>query len=612
MQTDSFNTGSVLLWNGKQESAAHQAELAVLSRRGEDVWIQLPSALLETRYRLNAIERVFGGTETTTAIQTSLRQMSERHGSELHRHYLIAESHADAPCYNISDYVRKCVAGELEIAERLRGRTVITLHQTEKSVPDLLSESGVSAFVEHVLTGYLETYGKRNLVGFSCGLPKFLSLASVLDAGTSSVPWSPVMLETMVEKVADYLPLLFYETYNSAAIRNTFWRELTTRFATCFLGRLRDFCHQEGLRFALSLPARAKALEFELGTMLAQVDCPILNVTKIDKPKRFVVAKWSCSNTQHAGISRKDTHKIDKQMLVEDASLGFNLWIDRNRSESGRYDATISVLSRLLALGYPKRHLLMVAPTQSFWTKPDKKLWKQVTKAWGWLCQQVWELGYDFRIVSEQELASAEIIDTPRIGKRAYRNRSLRLNNSRVGAKEIYGVVLLPSCISLQEETVKRLKAFTKAKGRLIVDEPTPYLLNGRIGLEPYPLEQLIYGRRATILRGPADEKAVRLEKCLKKWIPRTVSVYVKPGNTATDTVQVHHRDEGTSEFFYLFNRSGIAINTLIEMHRETVRVVEWDLFEGIKENIDSWDADGKTYLNSAFAPKQGRLFEVS
>ena len=254
----------------------------------------------------------------------------------------------------------------------------------------------------------------------------------------------------------------------------------------------------------------------------------------------------------------------------------------------------------------------MVAPTQSFWTKPDKKLWKQVTKAWGWLCQQVWELGYDFRIVSEQELASAEIIDTPRIGKRAYRNRSLRLNNSRVGAKEIYGVVLLPSCISLQEETVKRLKAFTKAKGRLIVDEPTPYLLNGRIGLEPYPLEQLIYGRRATILRGPADEKAVRLEKCLKKWIPRTVSVYVKPRNTATDTVQVHHRDEGTSEFFYLFNRSGIAIDTLIEMHRETVRVVEWDLFEGIKENIDSWDADGKTYLNSAFAPKQGRLFEVS
>ena len=192
MQTDSFNTGSVLLWNGRQESAAHQAELAVLSRRGEGAWIQLPSALLETRYRLNAIERVFGGAETTTAIQTSLRQMSERHGSELHRHYLIAESHADAPCYNISDYVRKCVAGELEIAERLRGRTVITLYQTEKSVPDLLSESGVSAFVEHVLTGYLDTYGKRNLVGFSCGLPKFLSLASVLEAGTSSVPWSPV------------------------------------------------------------------------------------------------------------------------------------------------------------------------------------------------------------------------------------------------------------------------------------------------------------------------------------------------------------------------------------------------------------------------------------
>lgn len=611
MQTDAFNTGSVLLWKGKQDTA-HRAELAALSRRGERAWIQLSSALLKTRYGLDAIELLFGDSKIPKAIQSTLRQLSQTLETKWYQHYLIAEPHAEAPCYNISDYVRSCVAGDLEIAERLRGRTVITLYQTETSGADLFSDSGVSAFVENVLAGYLETYGKRHLGGFSCELPQFLSVASVLENGTSLVPWSPVLLETMEEAIADYLPLVFYETYNSAAVRNTFWRELTTRFATCFLGRLRDFCHQEKLRFALSLPASTKALDFELGAMLAQVDCPILNATEIDTPKRFVVAKWVCSNTQHAGISRKDTHKTDKHTLVEDASIGFNLWINRNRSGSGKSNAIIPVLSELLGVGYPKRPLLMVAPTQSLWTKPDKKLWSRVTKAWGWLCETVWELGYDFRIVSEQELASAEIIDSQRIGIRAHRNRCLRLNNPHVDVEETYGVVLLPSCISLQEETVKCLKAFTKAKGRLIADEPTPYLLNGKIGLEPYPLEQLIYGRRATILRGPLNEKAEKLEKHLRKWVQRPVSVYVKPDNDPTDVVQVHQRDTGTSELFYLFNSSDTAIDTLIEMDRGAVSVVEWDLFEGMKQNIDSWDADGRTYLNSAFVPKQGRLFEVS
>ncbi len=612
MQMDAFKTGSVLLWRRKQEAAIHRSELDALSRRGEGAWIQLPSALLKTRYRLNAIEWVFSNTGTAAAIQGSLRQFSQKRESESCRYYLIAQPHADAPCYHISDYVQKCVAGDLEIAERLRGRTVIVLYQTEESAADLLSDTGVSAFVRHVLREYLETYGKRDIIGFSCELPKFLSMMSVLEAETSSVPWSPALLETIEETVADYLPLVFYETYNSAAVRNTFWRELTTRFATRFLGGLRDFCHQERLQFALSLPGTAKTLEFELGTMLAEVDSPILNVTEIDTPKRFAVAKWVCSNTQHAGIARKDSHKTDRHTLTGDASLGFNLWINRNRSTTKKSDTTTPTLSQLLAIGYPKRPLLMVAPTQSLWTKPDQKVWSQVTKAWGWLCQTVWELGYDFRVVSEQELASAKIINSSRIGKRSNRNFSLRLNNTRIDVREDYGIVLLPSCISLQEETVKCLKAFTRAKGRLIVDEPTPYLLNGKIGLEPYPLEQLIYGRRATILRGPLNEKAVRLKKCLRKWVPRTVSVYVKPDNTETDTVQIHHRDAETSELFYLFNRGDIAIDTLIEIRRATMSVVEWDIFDGRKKNIDSWDADGKTYLNTTFDPQQGRLFEVS
>lgn len=608
MQTVPFDAGSMLLWRGTRKEAGHRAELTHLLRRGERAWVSLPTELLETRYQLNAIEQFFGEAETTTAIQAKLHQ-SHRHNSvEFSQHHLIAHPQADAPCYNISEYVQRCIAGDFAVAERLRGRTVIHLYQTEEAAEDLLNSTGVSRFVKRVLVDYLKIYGKKHLIGFTCELPKFLSLASVLGAGITSAPWSPTLLQTTEETLTTYLPLVFYETYNSAAIRNTFWSELTTRFATCFLRGMRDFCHQERLQFALSLPASARALEFELGAMLAQVDCPILNATEIDTPKRLVIAKWVCSDTQYAGISRKASEKTDRRTVLEDASLGFNLWIHKDQ----RAVSESATITQKLSHGYPKRPLLMVAPTQSLWTKPDEKQWNGLTKAWGWLCQSVWELGYDFRIVSEQELGSAEIVRAGGTGKRGNKSGGLSLTNNGADVKEIYNVILLPSCISLQEETVKRLRAFTKAKGRLIADEPIPYLLNGRIGLEPYPLEQLIYGRRTTILRGPQNEKIVKLGKCLQKWVNCRVSIYVKPDNEETKVVQVHHRTADRSDIVYLFNRGTEPIDTLIEIQGEASRVTEWDLFKGTEETTDFWHANGRTYFNSVFTVKQGRLFVVS
>ena len=616
MQTDSFNTGnlqvpdggSLLPWRGTQESAAHRAALKQSSRRGSQAWVVLPSALLQTRYQLNATDLSFGDTERTVTIQGLLRQSVLSHETDFNQYYLIAQPHADAPCYNISDHVQQCVSGDLTIAERLRGRTVINLFQTAAAADDLLDVYGVSQFIERLLKGYLKIYGKQHLAGFACELPKFLSLASVLGAGTASVPWSPVLLETTEETLTTYLPLVFHETYNSAAVRNTFWKALTQRFATYFLGGVRDFCHQEGLRFALSLSASAKTLEFALGSMLAEVDCPILNTTEIDTPKRFVVAKWACSDTQHAGIARKKGNKMDARAptsrRLEDAKFRFQPMDEQNSAADS--------VPQGLAIGYPKRPILMVAPTQSLWTKPDEKSWSGITKAWGWLCQSVWELGYDFRIVSEHELDSTEIIDAAGARKQGSKRGGLRFPNDQVSATDIYSVVLLPSCISLQKGTVKRLKMFTKAKGRLIVDEPTPYLLNGSIGLEPYPLEQLIYGRRVTTLRGPPDEKMVKLEKCLRKWVHRLVSVYVKPDNEVTDTVQILHRKAEASELFYLFNAGSESIDTLIEIRRKALRVSEFDLFNATKENVTFWHADGKTYLNSVFTPKEGRLFVLS
>ena len=156
MQAVPFDAGSTLLWRGSQETTAHRSELTRLLRRGERAWVSLPSALLETRYQLNAAEQSFGTAETATAIQAKLRQSYPQNGVEYNQHHLIAHPQADAPCYNISEYVQRCVAGDLEIAERLRERTVIHLYQTEVATEDLLNSTEVSGFIERVLLDYLK------------------------------------------------------------------------------------------------------------------------------------------------------------------------------------------------------------------------------------------------------------------------------------------------------------------------------------------------------------------------------------------------------------------------------------------------------------------------
>ena len=577
-------SGTVLPWRGAQKPVVP---------RGTRAWIQLPSALLQTRYRLKRVERTFGESEDARIIQAVLRQW-EAQEHEFHEHYLIAQPHAGEPCYQISEYVQRCVAGELAIAERLRGRTVLHLYQTEgQNTTNLLSANGVSVFIEQVLMRYLNAHAKASLIGFACELPRFLS---ILESDSDSVPWD----RTLEDAVQTYLPLVFYETYDSAAVRNAFWRAVTTQFANCFLAGVRDFCHQEGLRFAVSIAESARTLEFELGAMLAEVDCPILHLSNERKARfqsasagsttrRFVVAQWVSGNARYAGLSRQRAAHLKEalQEAWQDVALGFNLSVSEKPPP---------ICEELVAIGHPKRQLLMLAPTQSLWTKPDEKQWNYLTKAWGWLCQTVSQLGYDFRIVSEGELRLATV-DKKR--------RGLYFTDST----DVYRIVLLPSCISLQEETVNCLRAFTKAKGRLIANEPVPYLLNGRIGLKPYPLEQLIYGRRTTILRGPLDERAAALKKYLRKWVTRVISVYARPDNKPTLALRIQHRVTETAELFYLYNAANEPIDVLIEVHGASESVEEFCLLEGTKTAFDFWHADGKTYLNCPFAPEQARLF---
>ena len=455
-----------------------------------------------------------------------------------------------------------------------------------------------------VLEGYIHEFHdliEHSVAGFCCEFPTFLS---PLKVPATAIPWSDAFGETLESELLAHLPLIYYETYDSATIRSLLWERLTQQFAEICVGGLSEFAHQRNLQFAINFPSTAKALEVDIGTVLKAADRPILNANRLDKPKPFLIAKQIASRRQseqsrfeppegstQISLCRSRSHG---NRFVADSALGFNAWMvdDPTNDKVGSGGDEAHYFSQFLSIGFPKRSVLILSPIHSLWTKPDPKGWNWLAKEWSWLCQTVWECGYDFDIVSETGLTEAEVDKS---------SRTLRLNG------EDYSAVLLPSCLALQEETVDLLTQFVKTRGGLIAIDPVPYLLNGRIGLDPYPLERLLYRRRTSILRGPTNEKVAALERLLRKHIKLPIQIHVKPDNTPTHAVVVQHRGSTDLDLFYLFNRGEQPIETLIEIRWEST-VEEWDPTNGERQVVSHWHADRKTYTQLSFDCGQGRF----
>ena len=584
----------------QKEIDVHRAKLQQLKRGNLAAWLLLDTVTAGTRCWLNFLEHSFDQTAGREAIQNQLRGWA--HTSQTaDRIYLLAEANADAPCYDITDYIQRCVDGDLSVADRLKGRTIFRLYQTEMQGYDLLSPHGVGALAHQVLEGYIHEFHdliEDSVAGFCCEFPTFLS---PLKVPATSIPWSDAFGETLDSELLAHLPLIYYETYDSATVRSLLWERLTQQFTTVCVGGLRGFTHQWNLQFAVNFPSTAKALEVDIGTVLKAADRPILNANKLDKPKPFLIAKQITSRRQ-SEQNRFGSGQIslcrsgsDTDRFTVEAAVGFNSWLldgGHNKNKVASASNEVPYFSQFLSIGVPKRSVLVLSPIHSLWTKPDPKGWNWLVKEWSWICQTVWELGYDFDIVSETALTEAEVDKSV---------HALRLNGG------YYSSVLLPPCLALQEKTVEVLTQFVKARGGLIAIDPVPYLLNGRIGLDPYPLERLLYRRRTSIVRGPTNEKAATLERLLRKQIKPPMQIYAKPDNTPTRAIIAQHRESAELDLFYLFNRGEQSIETLVEIQREST-VEEWDPTDGDRQSLSHWHADGKTYTQLSFGGGEGRF----
>ncbi len=608
-QLSSIQNGHILRYPDIENSVAHQRQIQNLTRLGKKAWIQLDSTVVQPRFHLHLLVLNFIPMQDVTSIQAQLHEIvngGERNRStnRLGFFFLVAQPHTEEAFYEISDYVDRCIAGDLSVAERLRNRTVLYIFQTEGNSYDILSEVGTSEFIDQYLVGYILRFGLESILGFTLEIPRFLS---ILANQQGAIPFTRSILqhldrengqqqqESTANIEAHFLPFLFYETYDSPIVRSSYWQILTSQFAQAFLKGIREFCHQQGIRFAVAIPESARSLQYDLGTIMSHVDCPMLTSADGDTSRRFVVSKYICSHQMQPGINRN--REVSYSECLKEACLGFNHWVTAKNVNTQSKGNAYEVLGKLLQVGSPERNILMLAPTQSLWMKPDEQQWNSIIKPWGWLCQSVWRLGYDFDIISESQFV----------------NMRVETENSSIYFQEnSYHLVLLPSSISLHETTVHRLTEFSKAKGRIIANAPVPYLLNGRIGLEPYLLERLLYRRYTTILDGPENEREIDLKKYLNSFVTERITVYSKETDHRSENVRIHSRKDKEMNLYYMFNYDKKSVETLIEIVGEFKNVIELNLQSGKEIDTDFWHANGNTYLECTFKPETGRLFTVS
>ena len=631
----------------------HRAKLERLAREGRCAWIRLTSSFTETRFWLTPVEHTFPESGSNEAIQRELRQWHSPQHSHFDRVYLVAQEHVRETCYDITDYIKRCLSGDLSIADRLRGRTIFGFHQIETDACDLLSTPGTNEMGERVLRPYIHEFADfigNTVLGFCCQLPPFLS---PLKTSASTVPWSPDLMPYFQliwgERLTEYLPLIFYGEHDAAAVRSVFWNGLTQQFSEACIGGFRHFCHLAGLQFAIEIPAGERSLGFDIGTILKYSDGAILvgpsggtnsndnpnamekseavgretlrlsipNPDPINTPKRFLIAKWVASRPSTADfrvISIRRSKPPTPVQYAFDRVLGFNSWIGNESENADKRDSKYKgkhasrdfayqsfplqqvkgcVTGSTCLIGEPQRSVLVISPLHSLWSRTDERAWSEITKSWAWLCQTVWNLGYDFDIATESDCVNAKF---------EKKSRLIRVNGTS------YRVILIPSCTSLQEYTVSLLTEVIAGRGKLIAVDPVPYLYNGKLALDTHPLELLLYHQRTSLLRGTAAEKTQTLKQLLGKWVKPELRVYVKPDNILTSAIRFQHRRAGELQLFYLFNASQCSIETLIEIRGESVEVEEWGTTNGERTDLDYWHANGNTYLNCSFDRWQSRL----
>ncbi|HIE27997.1 TPA: hypothetical protein EYP66_11995 [Candidatus Poribacteria bacterium] len=543
--------------------------------------------------------------------------------ANLIRVFLHSEDNPAKFYYNITEHFVKCLSGDLKLAAKFVGRTIFFLHyesQAQGKNMDILSSEGVDTLITKVYEPYalrFKDYLGKTILGFCVEPPDFLSCE---PANLNKLPWTPEF-PNYFSKVKGYnllemLPLLFYDSYDSASVRHDFWQVLTLMFAEICLARLRDWAHGYSVKLALTQPLLARSLTRNPLPLFKEADIPAVHEpdvkSNLPSSKRLILFKQAISiagqfhkpytllrkshRPNHETALVKWVNDLHWASIAGSNRFGYSFRFDDPRGQT--FDVYLRRLSYILSHGQRCCNLLVLNPVGSLWGKFGYKDYHWINSELASISDALIHSHHDFDFGDEHLIAVFSQV------KR--RGKNLIIGDTS------YSTVLIPPCINLQGKTVDVLRRFTSVRGKLIAMEPLPYLMDGRAGDYPYPLERLLHSRRTTILRGTQEEKLRQLEMLLDDRIGEYgIEIYARPENLKAKSILKHHRKHKELDICLLLNADPNQIDALIEIKGE-LHVEEWSLESGEKYEPVQWHADSRTYVELQFLPWQARLLIIS
>jgi hypothetical protein len=436
----------------------------------------------------------------------------------------------------VTDRIIQCGEGDLEIAERLSGREVLTIYLEGRRDLSPLRLDSIRPLIEEVSL-------RVRLDSVHLIAPKLLN-ASIISSLT--LPWDdglPDLFKRISgEDLFERLPYLFITTHETLGELGRFWEIAGTIF----------YESAKKLGCGVALPLLRKSL---LSAVIPRL--PDLPAAMVDEGgdlafrRRALLVKLVSSSKGATGFYPSGEIKTSDVLLGLERAFGN----DRRMEEH---------LRRLISLTQPEREILLIYPTSSILGTPDDRERDRTIERLAELAFDLIDMGYDFDLIPEPML--------------------------EVAMQRGYRVVIIPSCQTLTSGTVKTLRGLAKRR-RLAAVHPPPYLVDGMGDERAFELEEMLWGKVKII------EEPWELERFLSEAVRRRINLYERLMNYPARSILVQHRSGENSDLFIMMNLRGGVVNVLVEIGGEFK--LEEIRADGSTSEIGFWHADGRTYAEA-------------
>ncbi len=440
---------------------------------------------------------------------------------------------------------------------------------------DTLSKTAISKFIDFTYKRYYEVVGDefdKTIPSIFTDEPAYTgmkTLKSPFERTAARMPWTADFDTTFQKRysisIIDHLPELFWDySSRTSFARYAFHDHITERFTEAFSKQIGAWCKKHNIHFTGHLlhEDTLKDQSHHIGeAMRAYKHYGLPGIDMLCNWRNFNTAK-QCQSVVHQtgkegmlselyGVTNWDFdfrgHKFQGDWQ---AALGVTVrvphlsWVSMKGDSKRDYPAAISYqsswyeeysyvenhyarLNTALTRGKPHVRIAVIHPIESMWIHngaagTSNDCIKQLEQNFSNICDWLIFNQLDFDYVSECDVPTPRFEPTFTIGKMRY------------------DVVIVPALETMRSSTVKALKAFEDAGGRLIFLGSKPYLVDGQpTELTPFDNSTLI----------PFNEAAI--VTTLKNY--RDVELVLDNGNRANNYIY-QMRDDGKHKWLFICN----------------------------------------------------------